>query len=91
MTLQLMQPDMADGILKFTLSGRYKSKKKAFSRYAKKYSEGKEAIQADLEEIKANCCVVRVLVHTQIKKIGYGQRKAHLSEIQVRSAVQAAL
>ncbi|KAK9860383.1 hypothetical protein WJX84_002169 [Apatococcus fuscideae] len=61
----------------------YKSKKKAFSRYAKKYSEGKEAIQADLEEIKANCCVVRVLVHTQIKKIGYGQRKAHLSEIQV--------
>ena len=62
---------------------RYKSKKKAFSRYAKKYSEGKEAISADLEEIKANCAVVRVLVHTQIKKIGYGQRKAHLSEIQV--------
>lgn len=28
--------------------------------------------------------MVRVLAHTQIKKIGFGQKKAHIFEIQVR-------
>ena len=70
-------------------SYRYKSKKKAFANYAKKYTEGKGGIEAELEQLKNHCCVIRVLAHTQIRAIGYGQKKAHLAEIQVRRAANA--
>ncbi|KXT07503.1 hypothetical protein AC578_568 [Pseudocercospora eumusae] len=62
----------------------YKSKKKAFTKYAKKHSEesGKN-ITRDLERIKKYCTVVRVLAHTQISKTPLKQKKAHLMEIQV--------
>ena len=70
-------------------SHRYKSKKKAFANYAKKYTEGKGGIEAELEQLKNHCCVIRVLAHTQIRAIGYGQKKAHLAEIQVRWAANA--
>jgi len=61
----------------------YKSKKKAFSKYAKKYANGKKEIEADLAAIKKECAVVRVLAHTQIRKIPFGQKKAHMMEIQI--------
>lgn len=64
----------------------YKSKKKAFSKYAKKYSDGKKAVEAELASLKKHCCAIRVLAHTQVKKLNFGQKKAHLIEIQVRSA-----
>jgi Ribosomal protein L3 len=62
----------------------YKSKKKAFTRYVKKYSEGSKEIDAELAELKKHCVVIRVLAHTQVRKVSLsGQKKAHLSEIQV--------
>merc|ERR1712072_331633 len=61
----------------------YKSKKKAFSRYAKKYSDGQKEIDAELARIKQYCQVVRVIAHTQIRKLKIGQKKAHMMEIQV--------
>jgi large subunit ribosomal protein L3e len=61
----------------------YKAKKKAFTRYAKKYTDGKKAIEAELASLKKHCTVIRVLAHTQVKKLGFGQKKAHLMEIQV--------
>ncbi|KAF2739144.1 60S ribosomal protein-like protein L3 [Polyplosphaeria fusca] len=62
----------------------YKSKKKAFTKYASKHSEssGKSIIR-ELERIKKYCTVVRVLAHTQISKTPLKQKKAHLMEIQV--------
>ncbi|CAL5377958.1 unnamed protein product [Camellia sinensis] len=63
-----------------------KSKKKAFTKYSKKYEndEGKKDIQAQLEKMKKYCSVIRVLAHTQIRKMkGLKQKKAHLMEIQV--------
>ncbi|CAL5329796.1 unnamed protein product [Camellia sinensis] len=63
-----------------------KSKKKAFTKYSKKYEndEGKKDIQAQLEKMKKYCSVIRVLAHTQIRKMkGIKQKKAHLMEIQV--------
>ncbi|KAL8553722.1 hypothetical protein ACS0TY_002133 [Phlomoides rotata] len=46
--------------------------------------EGKKDIQAQLEKMKKYCSVIRVLAHTQIRKIkGLKQKKAHLMEIQV--------
>jgi len=62
----------------------YRSKKKAFTRYSKKYSEGQgKEITSELERIKKYCSHVRVLAHTQMRKVNIGQKKAHLMEIQL--------
>ena len=53
----------------------YKSKKKAFSRYCKKYADGQKDIDAELSRIKQYCQVVRVIAHTQIRKVKIGQRR----------------
>lgn len=44
------------------------SKKKAFTKYSKKYEseDGKKDIQAQLEKMKKYCCIIRVLAHTQV-------------------------
>jgi len=59
----------------------YKSKKKAFTKYAKKY-EAKE-MEEQIKRAKEYCTVIRLLVHTQVAKTKLGQKKAHLKEIQV--------
>ncbi|KDN52527.1 putative RPL3-60s ribosomal protein l3 [Tilletiaria anomala UBC 951] len=62
----------------------YRSKKKAFTKYVKKHSENDgKSINRELERIRKYCTVVRVLAHTQIRKTGLKQKKAHLMEIQV--------
>jgi large subunit ribosomal protein L3e len=62
----------------------YRSKKKAFTRYAKKHAEdGGKSTARELERIRKYCTVVRVLAHTQLRKTGLKQKKAHLMEIQV--------
>ncbi|EPX72865.1 60S ribosomal protein L3 [Schizosaccharomyces octosporus yFS286] len=61
----------------------FKSKKKAFTKYAKKYSENTQSLSRELERIKKYCSVVRVLAHTQIRKTPLAQKKAHLMEIQI--------
>jgi len=63
----------------------YKSKKKAFTKYSKKWQDplGKKEIERDLNKIKKYCTVVRVIAHTQIKMLRKRQKKAHLMEIQV--------
>ncbi|KAH9991643.1 60S ribosomal protein L3 [Russula compacta] len=62
----------------------YRSKKKAFTRYAKKHAEDNfKSFERELERIRKYCTVVRVLAHTQISKTGLAQKKAHLMEIQV--------
>ncbi|KFY50040.1 hypothetical protein V496_09630, partial [Pseudogymnoascus sp. VKM F-4515 (FW-2607)] len=62
----------------------YKSKKKAFTKYAKKHSEASgSSITRELERIKKYCTVVRVLAHTQIRKTPLKQKKAHLMEVQI--------
>ncbi|KAJ1663055.1 60S ribosomal protein L3 [Coemansia sp. RSA 1813] len=68
----------------------YRSKKKAYTKYASKYStdNGKE-ITRDLERIKKYCTVVRVIAHTQMNKVKIGQKKAHIMEIQVNGGTIA--
>lgn len=60
----------------------YRSKKKAFTKYAKKNTENKEGIERELARIKKYCTVIRVLAHTQVRKLKL-QKKAHIMEIQV--------
>ncbi|GAU40841.1 hypothetical protein TSUD_111730 [Trifolium subterraneum] len=67
------------------------AKKKAFSKYSKQYEsdEGKKNIQTQLEKLKY-ATVIRVLAHTQIRKMkGLKQKKAHIMEIQVNGGTIA--
>jgi large subunit ribosomal protein L3e len=68
----------------------YKSKKKAFTKYVKKYADGQKEIDAELERIQKYCQCVRVIAHTQIRKLKLGQKKAHMMEIQVNGGDMAA-
>jgi large subunit ribosomal protein L3e len=64
------------------------SKKKAFSKYVQKWSDEKN-ITAELDRIKKYCQVVRVIVHTQLDKLNFRQKKAHVLEIQVNGGTIA--
>jgi large subunit ribosomal protein L3e len=63
----------------------YKSKKKAFTKYAKKWADplGKREIDLDLARIKKYCTVVRVITHTQMRLMKKRQKKAHVMEVQL--------
>lgn len=58
----------------------YKSKKKAFTKYSANFAKNSEK---EFARIVKYASVVRVLVHTQIKKTPLSQKKAHLAEIQL--------
>ena len=58
---------LSDEVKRRFYKNYFKSKKEVFTKYAKKY-EG-SAVEAELEAMKAQATVVRVLAHTQIKKI----------------------
>jgi large subunit ribosomal protein L3e len=62
----------------------YKSKsKKAFTKYTKEESDKSKNFEKTLDKIKKYCQVVRVIAHTQVSKVGFSQKKAHVMEIQV--------
>jgi large subunit ribosomal protein L3e len=63
----------------------YASKKKAFTRYSKKWEDesGKKAIDNDFKQMAKYCKVIRVLAHTQVKLLRKRQKKAHIMEIQL--------
>uniref|UniRef100_A0A1I8I1L7 60S ribosomal protein L3 n=1 Tax=Macrostomum lignano TaxID=282301 RepID=A0A1I8I1L7_9PLAT len=73
------------------LSEEYKSKKKAFTKYSKKWADpaGQKEIDTDLAKMKKYCTVIRVLVHTQMKLLKRRQKKAHLMEIQLNGGTIA--
>nr|CAG8458601.1 14125_t:CDS:10 [Entrophospora candida] len=68
----------------------YRSKKKAFTKYTKKYLDTSKSVDKELARIKKYCQVVRVLAHTQIRLVKIGQKKAHLMEIQVNGGTISA-
>lgn len=47
---------------------RYKSKKKAFTKYCKKWQDddGKKQLEKDFAAMKKYCQVVRIIAHTQV-------------------------
>lgn len=47
---------------------RYKSKKKAFTKYCKKWQddEGKKQLEKDFSLMKKYCQVIRIITHTQV-------------------------
>jgi large subunit ribosomal protein L3e len=67
----------------------YRSKKKAFTKYAKKAVESKTEIDAEIAKIKKYASVVRVIAHTQVRKTPLRSKKAHILEIQVNGGTIA--
>lgn len=68
----------------------YRSKKKAFTKYTKKAAEKPQLIEQELARIKDHCQVIRVLAHTQTKKLKLRQKVANLVEIQINGGDIAA-
>jgi len=68
----------------------YRSKKKAFTKYAKQYAKDQgKGFERELEKIAKYCTVVRVIVHTQIRLVKITQKKAHVMEIQINGGSAA--
>jgi len=57
-------------------------KKKAFSKYTKKYTDG-TGVEKEKERIAKYCTILRAICHTSISKMGFRQQKAHICEVQV--------
>jgi len=75
---------LSDECLRRFYKNWYKSKKKAFTKYQKKLAADKERVHTrELERMKKYCTVIRVIAHTQIRKVKLRQKKAHIMEIQV--------
>ena len=74
---------LSDDIKRRFYKNWYRSKRKAFTKYAKKAAEKPQEIDAQIERIKQYCQVVRVLAHTQNRKLKLRQKVANLLEIQV--------
>ncbi|XP_063286535.1 ribosomal protein uL3-like [Pelobates fuscus] len=69
----------------------YKSKKKSFTKYCKKWQdeEGKKQLEKDFTAMKKYCKLIRVIVHTQMKLLPLKQKKAHVMEIQLNGGTVA--
>jgi len=64
----------------------HKSKKKAFTKYQKRWAEASKdgaPMAAEIERAKKYCQVIRAICHTQIGKVKIGQKKANIKEIQI--------
>eukprot|EP00555_Chaetoceros_dichaeta_P006939 CAMPEP_0198256680 /NCGR_PEP_ID=MMETSP1447-20131203/6525_1 /TAXON_ID=420782 /ORGANISM="Chaetoceros dichaeta, Strain CCMP1751" /LENGTH=390 /DNA_ID=CAMNT_0043943375 /DNA_START=55 /DNA_END=1227 /DNA_ORIENTATION=+ len=68
----------------------YKSKRKAFTKYATKYADGGKDIEEQLNRIGKFCSIVRVIAHTQVKKLNLRIKKAHIMEIQINGGKDSA-
>jgi len=83
--------NMAPEFLRRLYKKWYRSKKKAFTKYQKRFADGKgkEKLERTLLRLKKYAVVVRVIVHTQVSKIGLRLKKAHVMEIQVNGGSTA--
>jgi len=80
---------LSDDIKRRFYKNWYRSKRKAFTKYAKKAAEKPQEIAAELERIRSSATVIRVLAHTQIRKVKLRQKVANLLEIQVNGGSAA--
>jgi large subunit ribosomal protein L3e len=74
---------LSEDILRRFYKNWFRSKKKAFTKYQKAIKSNPKILERELARIKKYATVVRVLAHSQVRKLKHGQKKAHLMEIQV--------
>ncbi|EPQ17724.1 60S ribosomal protein L3 [Myotis brandtii] len=65
---------------------KHKSKKKAFTKYCKKWQDddGKKQLEKDFNSMKKYCQIICVIAHTQMRLLPLRQKKVHLMEIQTK-------
>ncbi|XP_077415280.1 large ribosomal subunit protein uL3-like isoform X2 [Vanacampus margaritifer] len=63
----------------------HKSKKKAFTKYSKKWQDeaGKKSLDKDFTLMRKYCSVIRIIVHSQMRLLPIKQKKAHVLEVQL--------
>jgi len=75
---------LSEELLRRFYKNWYRSKKNAFKTYqAMTEEERGKYLKTELDRMKKHCSHIRVLAHTQIKKLNLRQKKAHLLEIQI--------
>lgn len=78
---------LSDSFRRHFYKNWFKSKKKAFTKYAQKWNANqtdKNSVHRDFERIRKFCTVVRVVVHSHFGELkNFRQRKAHVMEIQL--------
>eukprot|EP01129_Flabellula_baltica_P000986 TRINITY_DN1090_c0_g1_i1.p1 TRINITY_DN1090_c0_g1~~TRINITY_DN1090_c0_g1_i1.p1 ORF type:complete len:378 (-),score=104.25 TRINITY_DN1090_c0_g1_i1:43-1176(-) len=75
---------LADEAMRRFYKNYHRSSKKAFSTFqAMTEEERAKYLSTELAKMKKYCSSIRVIVHTQIKKLNLRQKKAHIMEIQV--------
>jgi len=83
---------LSDECLRRFYKNWYRSKGKAFTKYQKQAvikKRGGTPIQRELQRMKRYCSVIRVIAHTQIRKVGLRQKKSHIMEIQINGGTTA--
>ncbi|CAK0906797.1 unnamed protein product, partial [Prorocentrum cordatum] len=73
----------------------HKSKKKAFTKYGKKWADASKngdakPMEAEISRAKKYCQVIRAICHTQVSKVKIGAKKAVIKEIQVNGGTTEA-
>ena len=84
--------NLPEGVVRRFYKNYYLAKKKAFTKYSKRYQEdpkSKKHVNRDIQRIKKFCQTVRVIVATQVEKVKLRQKKAHIMEIQVNGGTIA--
>jgi len=75
---------LSDQVKRVFYKNWYRSKKKAFGRYtARVAAEDNKDMETELARMKKFCQVIRLVCHTDMRKIHLRQKKAHISEIQI--------
>jgi large subunit ribosomal protein L3e len=69
----------------------FATKKKSFFRHHKDYclQRSRQERREALKRMARSCSVIRVIAHTQIRKVPLGQKKAHVAEIQINGGTIA--
>jgi large subunit ribosomal protein L3e len=82
---------LSDQVKRVFYKNWYRSKKKAFTSYASRVAEADNKDMAnELERMKKFCQVIRLVCHTDMKKLKLRQKKAHMAEIQINGGDTAA-
>jgi len=75
---------LSDAVKRVFYKNWYRSKKKAFDRYASRVAaDGNKDIEQELARMKKYCQVIRLICHTDMKTLKLRQKKAHICEVQI--------
>jgi large subunit ribosomal protein L3e len=76
--------NLSEEFLRRLYKNWYRCKRKAFTKYNKKWTQDKgKGIDREIARMKKYCQVIRIVAHTQTRLIKLRQKKAHVVEIQI--------